>query len=152
MTVDAVQQLLDIEAIKQLKARYCNCVALKDWDGFFSLFAEDLEFVQPDGMVHTPRSEFYAFHKKNLQETDVWGVLPCNTPIITITGPDTATGLWAMEDHHIYPGDGPRVGHHGFGHYHEDYVRTEEGWRFKRIRVTYHRMEPLEGGFGPGAQ
>ena len=46
MTVDAVQQLLDIEAIKQLKARYCNAVALKDWDTFFSLFAEDLEFVR----------------------------------------------------------------------------------------------------------
>jgi len=30
MADDAVQQLLDIEAIKQLKARYCMAVAKKD--------------------------------------------------------------------------------------------------------------------------
>jgi uncharacterized protein (TIGR02246 family) len=148
MENDAIQQLLDIEAIKQLKARYCMCVAKKDWDTFFSLFAEDLEFVQPDGTTHTPRSTFYAFHKRNLQETDVWGTVPCSTPIITITGPDTASGIWAMEDVHIYPGEGPRVGHHGYGHYHEDYIRTDGGWRFKRIQVTYHRFDALEGGFG----
>jgi uncharacterized protein (TIGR02246 family) len=152
MTDPAVQQLLDIEAIKQLKARYCMSVAKKDWNTFFTLFHEDLEFVQPDGTVHTPRSTFHAFHKKNLQETDVWGVVPCTTPIITITGPDTATGEWAMEDWHIYPGEGPHRGQHGWGHYDENYVRTAEGWRFKRIQVTYHRFDPLEGGFGPGAQ
>jgi hypothetical protein len=57
-----------------------------------------------------------------------------------------------MEDWHIYPGDGPHRGQHGWGHYEEHYVRMAEGWKFKRIRVTYHRFDPLEGGFGPGAQ
>src|SRR5262245_39420772 len=116
MTDKAVQQLLDIEAIKQLKARYCMAVAKKDWDSFFALFHEDREFVMPDGTIQTPRSKFYAFHKKNLQDTDVWGTVPCSTPIITITGTDTASGIWAMEDVHIYPGEGPRQGHHGYGH------------------------------------
>jgi hypothetical protein len=148
MQNDMIQQLLDIEAIKHLKALYCMCVAKRDWDTFFSLFAEDLEFVQPDGTVHGSRATFYTFHKRNLQDTDVWGTVPCSTPIITITGPDTANGIWAMEDVHIYPGEGPRVGHHGYGHYHEDYIRTEAGWRFKRIQVTYHRFDALEGGFG----
>ncbi len=64
---------------------------------------------------------------------------------------DSATGIWAMEDVHIYPGDGPRVGHHGYGHYTEEYVRQPEGWRFKRIQVDYHHFVPLEGGYGPGA-
>ena len=58
MADEAVQKLLDIEAIKQLKARYCLCVAKKDWQTFFTLFDEDLEFVQPDGSVQTPRSTF----------------------------------------------------------------------------------------------
>jgi hypothetical protein len=151
MAEDRIQQLFDIEEIKQLKARYCLAVAREDWATFESLFAEELEFLTPDGEVHAPRSEFMKFHKANLQEPKLWGFLRCTSPIIDITGLDTATGVWQMEDVHIWPGEGPRVGHHGYGHYHEDYVRLAEGWRFRRIEVIYTRMEPLEGGFGPGA-
>lgn len=151
MTNETIQQLVDIEAIKQLKGSYCRCVAIEDWDTFFTLFTEDLEFITPgDGKVHTPRSAFYAMHKANLQDPKVWGVVHCYTPMITVTGPDTAQGVWGMEDVHIYPGTDPHVGHHGYGFYHEDYVRTAEGWKFKRIEVRYDRMDPLEGGFGPG--
>ena len=32
------------------------------------------------------------------------------------------------------------------------FVRTADGWKFKRIKVTYNRMDPLEGGFGPAFQ
>lgn len=153
MENQAIQQLLDIEAIKQLKGQYCLCVAIEDWDTFFTLFIEDLEFVTPThGTVYRPRSAFYAMHKQSLQDTKCWGVVRCFTPMITITGPDTATGIWGMEDVHIYPGEGPRVGHHGYGQYHEDYVRTEDGWRFKRIQVKYNRLEALEGGFGPATK
>lgn len=151
MEKDKLQELLDIEAIKQLKARYCVCVANEDWKTFETLFAEDLEFVMPTGESYTPRSAFMAVHKISLQGPKVWGVVRCFTPIITITGPDSATGLWAMEDVHVWPEyEGPRVGHHGYGHYHEDYVRLAEGWRFKRIEVSYNRMDQLEGGFAPG--
>ena len=153
MTDNAIQQILDIEAIKQLKARYCICVANEEWDTFFTLFTEDLEFITPSNdKVYTPRSEFYKMHKASLQDPKVWGVVRCFTPIITITGPETASGNWAMEDVHIYPGTDPHVGHHGYGHYHEDYVRTADGWKFKRIKVTYNRMDPLAGGFGPSFQ
>lgn len=153
MLDENVQRLLDIEAIKQLKGRYCICVAKEDWKTFETLFIEDLEFVTPtNGVTLTPRSTFMAFHKTNLQDPKVWGVVRCFTPIITITGTDTATGIWGMEDVHIYPNTEPHVGHHGYGHYHEQYVRQPEGWRFKRIEVVYDRLDPLEGGFSPPAQ
>lgn len=153
MQNEMVQRLLDIEEIKQLKGRYCICVAKEDWKTFESLFAEDLQFITTDGVVHEPRSGFMAFHKKNIQDPKLWGVVHCYTPIITITGPDTATGIWGMEDVHVWPGsEGPPVGHHGYGYYHEDYVRLHDRWRFKRIRVVTDRMDPLEGGFGHKAK
>jgi len=153
MSEDKLQDLIDIEAIKQLKAMYCVCVANEDWDTFFTLFAEDLEFVMPTGDAFTPRSAFYEVHKKSLQDPKVWGVVRCFTPIITITGADTAKGMWAMEDVHVWPPfEGPRVGHHGYGHYHEDYIRTSDGWKFQRIKVTYNRMDALEGGMPEGAE
>ena len=150
MHSETIQQILDIEAIKQIKGTYCKCVGKEDWDAFFTLFTEDLEFVTPaNGAVFTPLSAFYAMHKKSLQDPKVWGVVHCYTPIITVTGANTASGVWGMEDVHIYPDTDPHVGHHGYGFYHEDYVRTAEGWKFKRIEVIYDRMDPLEGGFGP---
>ena len=153
MQNELLQRLLDIEDIKQLKGRYCMCVAKEDWETFESLFADDLQFVTTDGTVHEPRSGFMAFHKKNIQDAKLWGVIHCNTPVITITGRDTATGIWGMEDLHVWPGsEGPRRGHHGYGHYHEDYVRLSDGWRFKRIQVITDRMDPLEGGFGHKAK
>ena len=39
--MDAAEQLLAIEEIKQLKARYFRCMDTKDWDGFASVFAPD---------------------------------------------------------------------------------------------------------------
>ena len=47
--MDAVQQLLDIEAIKQLKARYQRAVDTKDWDLMGSVLAADAHSVYSDG-------------------------------------------------------------------------------------------------------
>jgi uncharacterized protein (TIGR02246 family) len=150
---EIVQRLVDIEEIKQLKARYCMCVAKEDWQTFETLFAEDLQFITTDGTIHEPRSGFMAFHKKNIQQAKLWGVIHCYTPLITLTGANTATGIWAMEDFHVWPGtEGHRVGHHAYGHYHEEYVRLPDGWRFKQIKVVTDRMYPLEGGFGGKAK
>src|SRR5687768_5096207 len=42
MTVTAgTTELTDIEAIRQLKARYFRALDTKDWDGFKSVFTED---------------------------------------------------------------------------------------------------------------
>ena len=47
MTNEAnVQQLLDIEAIKQLKARYFRCMDTKDWDGFAGVFRDAPESTE----------------------------------------------------------------------------------------------------------
>ena len=65
-------------------------------------------------------------------------------PEIEITGPDTATGTWAMFDYVEWPAgaDGTRVGLHGYGHYHERYVR-DDGWRIASSRLVRLRVDPL---------
>jgi len=156
MTVEQSQHkspedLCAIEEIRDLKARYCYCVAHEDWAAFKALFTEDLQFTTPDGVLHDGREAFWAMHIEGLQKPKVWGVVRCFTHRITLSGPNAASGIWQMEDVHVWPtGEGPRVGHHGYGHYHEDYVRAPDGWRFKRIKVTYQRVDPLEGGFPAG--
>jgi hypothetical protein len=67
------------------------------------------------------------------------------TPEITLTGPDTATGTWAMEDWVHVTVNGEPMSFHGFGHYHEDYVRTAAGWKVKRSVERRLRVDQLDG-------
>jgi hypothetical protein len=128
----------DLEEIKQLKARYCRLVDTKDWVGFGGLLVDDVHF-ETDGGVQDSRDEVVAMVSRTL--TPATTVHHCHTPEITFTGPDTATGVWAMEDYCVWPnGDQPFV-LRGYGHYHEDYVRTADGWRFARVRESRLRVD-----------
>ena len=66
-------------------------------------------------------------------------------PEIEITGPDTATGTWAMADYVEWPSGaaGERVGIQGYGHYVEEYVRHDGEWRIARSRLDRLRVDPL---------
>jgi hypothetical protein len=68
-------------------------------------------------------------------------------PEITITGRDSATGVWAMFDYLTFPGGDPPRGLRGYGHYHEEYARDDGAWRIRRLTLTRLRVDPLEGGF-----
>ena len=146
-TDEALQRLLDVEAIKQLKARYFRFLDTKDWDGLAEVFTADA-VMDADGFVEHGRAEILAFLPKVLD-----GVVTTHhghMPEIAITGPDTATGIWAMFDYLTFPGEPPPTGLRGYGHYHEEYVREPEGWRIRRLTLTRLRVDPLEGGF-PGS-
>ena len=68
-----------------------------------------------------------------------------HNPNIEITSNATATGVWAMEDRLYRTKEHPLADGstylHGFGHYHETYVRGPEGWRLKSTRLTRLRIE-----------
>jgi len=66
------------------------------------------------------------------------------TPEITITGADTARATWAMEDFVRVTVGGEPLAFHGFGHYHEEYVRTAAGWRVRRSVERRLRVDPIE--------
>ena len=114
----------DLEAIRQLRARYCRFLDLKDVEGWRGVFTADL-VVRLDMAVSTGGADpmtappiegadnFVASVMGGLENAAT--VHHCHTPEITLTSPDTATGIWAMEDWIIF-GDGNEL--HGAGHYH----------------------------------
>ena len=62
---DPLQQLLDIEAIKQLKARYFRCMDTKDWDGFRDVFTVDA-VLEAEGRVREGGDNIAGFISKLL--------------------------------------------------------------------------------------
>ncbi|MBV8981946.1 MAG: nuclear transport factor 2 family protein [Acidimicrobiia bacterium] len=139
---DPLQQLLDIEAIKQLKARYFRCMDTKDWSGFRDVFTDDA-VLEAEGRVREGGENIAGFISKLL--ADVVTVHHGHMPEITLTGPDTATGVWAMFDYVEFP-DHPEASFRGYGHYAEEYVRGDGGWRIRHLTLTRLRVDPLGGG------
>jgi hypothetical protein len=135
-----VRVLEDIEAIKRLRAQYVRLVDTKQWDSWRELLTDDFR-LESDGGVQEGRGTVVAMVSGALDAG--FTVHHCFTPEITITGSDTATGVWAMEDIVRIERDGRPIAFHGYGHYRDDYVRTEDGWRVARSVQTRLRIDPL---------
>ena len=140
------KKLEDLEEIKQLKARYFYCVDHKDWDGW-----RDTVFV-PECEMRVPEVQAEPFRGVDNIVALASGVFKGavsihhgHMPIIEFTSADTATGIWAMEDiiyfskENLFEGKYTHL--HGFGHYHEEYVRTPAGWRIKGLQLNRLRIE-----------
>ena len=130
--------LEDIEAIKQLKARYCRTMDTKDWAAMRAVFTDDvvMDTSASGGGVIEGADAFMTF----LVETigDVVTVHHCHTPEVDIVSPTDATGWWAMEDMLRWP-NGMEL--HGYGHYRETYAKVDGQWRIARSVLTRLRMD-----------
>jgi hypothetical protein len=134
----------DLEQIRQLKARYFRLMDTKEWDGLAGVFTDDvrIDMSNEGGGVTTSTSEYLPFLVANIG--GVTTVHHGHMPEITFTGDDSAEGIWAMEDELWWPEGSPIRHLHGYGHYHESYRRTDNGWRISEMTLTrLHRILDL---------
>ncbi|MCB2076724.1 MAG: nuclear transport factor 2 family protein [Novosphingobium sp.] len=141
-----IERLVAIEDIEQLKAKYWYALDYQNWDMWRD------EVWTPDAELHVdaelkfrvgPRDAMIETVKEQFR--DQVSVHHGHTPIIEITSPTTATGIWAMEDR-LYRGKSHVQGPGfvlGFGHYHETYVKLDIGWRIRTSRLTRLRASTL---------
>ena len=137
----------DIEAIRQLKARYFRTMDTKDWDGMRQVFTDDvlMDTSEAGGGVVRGADEFITVLRKMLHGAVT--VHQGHMPEIQLTSDTTATGIWALNDIVIFPG-GTRLD--GYGHYHETYERTADGWRIKASKLTRLHADLVVPDAGPG--
>src|SRR5262245_54671508 len=134
---------MDIEAIKQLKARYFRFVDGHKWEELRGLFTDDLRMYRGESPepASTTADAFVARVSKNLG--NVRSVHHGHMPEIELTGPTTARGVWAMFDWLDYQ-DGREHMRQGFGHYHDEYEKGADGkWRIKSFRLVRIRVDDV---------
>ena len=139
--------LADIEAIKQLKARYFRLLDEKRWDALRGLFSEDFRGVfagpHPDIQYAGP-DEMIAALREALGERDADSAVPTvhhgHMPEIRLLDEDSAEGVWSMMDIVALPGAAFR----GYGHYHDRYVRIDGAWRIQRTQLRRLHIESTE--------
>lgn len=137
-----LDELESVESIKKLKARYFRFIDEKKHAELAALFTPDATVVT-DGITWASPKEFADTIR------DLTGAAPSvhhgYMPEIEITGPDTASGTWSMDDLLTFPA-GPQApeGHHGYGQYRETYRRIDGQWLIDSVLLTRFRMDPLE--------
>jgi len=135
-------ELVEIERIRQLKARYFRLMDQKQWDEWSRVLCEDVvvDTTEDGSPLIRGRQAFRDFLVPILD--GVATVHHGHTPEIELTSATTATGIWAMEDNLWWPAD--RGGRHlrGSGWYHEEYRKEMDGeWRIQSLTLRRIRTE-----------
>jgi hypothetical protein len=138
--MDDAAALMEIEAIKQLKARYCRLLDAKDWQAWRQLFTDDFvsDTSKAGGVVISGADDFVAFLRKTLGSPKKPTVHQVHAPEIELTSATTARGVWALQD---VVRLAPALNLAGYGHYHETYEKDETGWRIKTSTLTRLRED-----------
>jgi hypothetical protein len=139
-----LEQLLEIEALRRLKAVYFRMYDTKDWDGWLSQLTEDATLTAEPGTIwEKPQAPLRLIGREAIGEYLV-RMAPLRNTVhhghtheIDLLSPTEAKGVWAMED--IVEYKDKRL--HGHGHYYETYRKVDGKWRFatihlKRLRVV----------------
>ena len=144
--MDPVTTQAEVEAIKQLKARYCRLLDTKQWDAWRELFTDDFvsDTSQSGGQVIVGADEFVAFVRRNLGKRSQPTVHQVHAPEIELIAATEATGVWALNDVvRLAPG----LNLNGYGHYHETYGKIDGDWRIKTSTLTRLREDVFNGVF-----
>jgi SnoaL-like protein len=143
--MSAVDRLVAIEDIKQLKARYFRCLDQKDWDCWRAVFASDfIDGTRKEGMD----GMFRHLHENGLYDR-VKSVHHGEMPEITILSPTTARGIWAGGSEIFFPlgqhfettgKEAVEQGksHHFYTFYYETYVKQDGQWKIHTMDDWSH--------------
>lgn len=139
-----IRRLEDLEAIKQLKARYAAlCDANYDADALAELFTVDA--VWDGGQLGRAegREAIRHFFQGSSQRI-AFAIHNMLNPIIEVDG-ETATGTWYLFQTCTYT-DGNRAVW-GAATYHDHYVHENGIWKFQHVQITSHFWTPFEDGW-----
>ncbi len=135
--------LVEIELIKRAKYKYLRLLDQHRFDELVEVLTPDCRARYSDGTYSfDDRDGIIAFLKENMSSPKFLSSHGCHHPEIDITGPDTATGIWKLEDQ-VIVGDFD-ISLRGAAFYEDEYVKTADGWRISSTGYTrtFEEMHP----------
>ncbi len=136
--MDKLEQVLAIEDIRNLKARYFRCLDTKQWDELATIFTPDMKVLSPNGQVWLDGGAAFAASLRQSLEHSVSSHQGF-TAEIEVLDADNAKAIWAMQDFIAWEDRHPREGWKsivGRGHYHDTYRRTDGKWQIATLSLT----------------
>jgi len=142
-----IQRLLDIEAIKALKARYCwYCDDSEQYHRFPELFTEDAIFIE-EPVDHLEGRAAIAEWNVEYADTVAWSRHYAVTPLIEIADDgESAHGRWQALLMSIQLVDDAEQMLWASGTYVEEYRKVNDEWLFSRIHAAGRWMTSFDEG------
>ena len=137
------EDLVEIEAIKRLKYRYVRLLDLKEFDELETLFLENATASYSDGTYSfDSRAGILDFLRSALGSTTMLTSHKVHQPEIELTGPDTATGVWGLEDVVILSDAALTI--RGAAFYNDEYAKVDGAWKIRHTgyRRVFEEMGP----------
>jgi hypothetical protein len=155
MTMDElearIRRLEDIEAIRQLKARYCElCDAglddARNRDALVSHFTADakVDFGMGEGSAFAGKAGLEVFFGQVVPSGVSFCMHMVHNSVIDVQG-DRATGRWYFEA----PTTNAMSGKPQWmaGRYEEEYARENGAWKFASIKTHWFFIAPYDEGW-----
>jgi len=130
-----IKALEDIEAIKQLKARWWFACDQRDIPGMRSCYDES-DFLIDFGFIgrFTDMDEFIGVFERLACHPTHIDMHHGLAPEIALSGPDTATGRWRMRFQLLETAQ--QQVQLMSGYYEDRYIRIGEAWKMRESRYT----------------
>ena len=142
-----MNELLEIEKIKQLKARYLRGLDTNDWEVFAGSMSEDCTGRYNSGKLSfDKRDDIVDFMRENLSGDKVITLHQGHQPEIEILDEDNARGSWYLQDIVIHLEAGVRI--YGSAIYEDQYRKENGEWKIAATgyQRVFEAMEPIGEG------
>jgi hypothetical protein len=152
--VTDIERLVNIEAIRQLKARYLRFADTKQWVHLSACFSEDVSCdwrgatTDPASGKHLlPGSDAIIAGRDNVMAiiirsmSEIQSTHQVFMPEIEIISEDRASGIWAMADRLYIPSGNRELILQGHGHYHDTFQKYDGRWIITSLRLVRSRVE-----------
>jgi hypothetical protein len=127
VTLSPTEQLMELNEIYRLKARYFRHMDRKEWTEWGELFTEDATLVATafgTPIIWRGREQIVAENSAAL--SDAKTVHHGHMPEINLTSDTEAEGVWSMEDYLVFFGNTTLQ---GAGHYVDFYRKVNGEWK-----------------------
>ena len=125
-----VQQLKDVQAIKELKSKYFRALDTKNWDELETTMTPNISTAYSNGKLvfHGPK-EITNYFKESMPDTEIT-LHQGHNPVIWFESDTVAYGKWYLQDNLIFAEGNPYCGTQiqGSAIYTDKYVKVDGQW------------------------
>ncbi|KQY92924.1 hypothetical protein ASD24_21250 [Paenibacillus sp. Root52] len=145
-TINGLERLLALESIRNTKARYCRFIDTKQWDALGGVFAPDAvaDFStegNPIPVLNGRDTIVQVF--RDLVDVAVT-VHHVHSAEVEFVSENEAKVISPMEDWVTFPEGNENTSFHGFGHYHETFVKIDGEWYIQHTSLKRLRLDMFE--------
>jgi hypothetical protein len=136
-----LERLVAIEDIKALVARRVRSLDARDWETYQDCHAPE----HVSGFFKEAPDRAAMIEALKAETAGVTAIHHVHSPEIVVLSPTEAKGAWAMEDRRYWMQGDEEHWLHGWGYYHETYVKRDGVWLITSRELVRTRLEHSPG-------